>query len=355
MEKTCYERKNIEIFAIFALGIENDVLMRRRVLSFLLLLAALQMTAQQVVLNKQRHFPNTVPAGNYSGITWLGDDRYAVVDDKSPTAGFHLMTIRIDSVAGKITEVRTDTFMTSHLPNRDEEGICYIPQTNTVFVSGEADGQIIEYRLDGQLTGRRLNIPDVFSTMRSNGGFEALTYNAVTHRFWTTSENTLKGDGEVPDIIRKIPNMLRLQSFGDDLQPCEQYWYKTDSSAVKSTEGKSNLGVSGLAALDDGRIIVLEREIRKTDSGIGSFTHIKLYMVNPTQQQPGELLHKQLLTEFRTTINVTKRSFANYEGLCVGPRLTDGRQLLLLVADSQNQYKGWLKDWFKTIVIPSPE
>ena len=333
----------------------NDVRMRRSILSLLLLSVALQTIAQQAVLNKQRHFPKTVPAGNYSGITWMGDDRYAVVNDKSPTAGFYLMTIRTDSVTGDIMEVRADSFLTSHQPNRDEEGICYIPQTNTVFVSGEGDGQIIEYNMDGQLTGRRLNIPDVFNTRRGNGGFEALTYNAVTHCFWTTTENTLKGDGEKPDISRKISNRLRLQCFGDDLQPREQYWYKTDSSTVKGTEGKSTLGVSGLAALDDGRIIVLEREIRKTDSGIGSFTHMKLYVVNPSQQQPGDWLHKQLLTEFRTSINMTKRSFANYEGLCVGPRLTDGRQLLLLVADSQNQYKGWLKDWFKTIVISSPE
>jgi hypothetical protein len=32
--------------------------------------------------------------------------------------------------------------------------------------------------------------------------------------------------------------------------------------------------------------------------------------------------------------------------------LADGRQVLLLVADSQNQYKGLLRDWFRTIVLP---
>jgi hypothetical protein len=48
---------------------------------------------QEVVVNKQRHFRKTVPAGNYSGICWMGGDRYAVVDDKSPTAGFRPMTI----------------------------------------------------------------------------------------------------------------------------------------------------------------------------------------------------------------------------------------------------------------------
>lgn len=312
----------------------------------------LQATAQQITLNKQHHFPKVVPAGNYSGITWLGDERYAIVNDKSATAGFYLMTIRTDSITGDIIEVRADSFMTCGLPNRDEEGICYVPQTNTVFVSGEGDGQILEYSMDGQLTGRKLTIPDVFATAYGNSGFEALTYNANTHRFWTTSENTLEADGEKPSIKKKIPNMLRLQSFGNDLQPAELYWYKTDSTAVKRKKGSSTLGVSGMVALDNGNVIILEREIRRTSKRIGLFVHVKLYLVNPSQQQPGELLQKQLLTEFRTRINVTRRSFANYEGICAGPKLEDGRLVLLLVADSQNQYKGWLKDWFKTIVIP---
>ena len=326
--------------------------MRKDVLYLaLLLMAAVQATAQQVVQNKQRHFAKAVPAGNYSGITWLGGDRYAVVNDKSKTAGFHLMTIRLDSITGKIEDVRADSFMTSGLPNRDEEGICYVPPTNTLFVSGESDGQIVEYTLDGQLTGRALNIPEVFRKAYDNKSFEALTYNAKTQRFWTTTENTLRADGEKPDIKKRIANRLRLQSFGNDLQPREQYWYVTDSSAVKSKKGRNTLGVSGLAALDDGQVIVLEREVRRAPKKIGSFVHVKLFVVNPQLQQPGDTLRKQLLTEFRTRINLKKRSFANYEGICAGPRLADGRQVLLLVADSQNQYKGYLKDWFKTIVI----
>ena len=96
---------------------------------------------------------------------------------------------------------------------------------------------------------------------------------------------------------------------------------------------------------------MLEREVRQTPKRIGSFVNVKLYIVAPSRQAVGSLLQKTLLTEFRTVINVTHRSFANYEGMCVGPRLGDGRQLLVLVADSQNQYKGWLKDWFKTIVF----
>ena len=188
--------------------------MRRKVIYLaLLLMVMMQATAQQVVQNKQRHFKKAVPAGNYSGVTWLGGDRYAVCNDKSATAGFLLMTIRLDSITGKIEDVRADSFMTSNLPNRDEEGICYVAPTNTLFLSGESDGEIVESTLDGRLTGRKLNIPDVFGVSHGNKGFEALTYNAKTHRFWTTTENTLKSDGEQPSIKKKSSNLACSTGF----------------------------------------------------------------------------------------------------------------------------------------------
>ena len=326
--------------------------MSMRLVWTILMLAPLTLMAQEVTALKQRKFPKTVSAGNYSGITWLGDSRYAVANDKSPTAGFYLMTIKTDSISGELLSVREDSFLTSGQPNRDEEGICYVLQTQTVFVSGEKDQQILEYNFQGQLTGRKLTIPEIFKTADGNGGFEALTYQPQTHRFWTTSEFTLKADGEKPTIERKIKNRLRLQSFGDDLQPKDQYWYETDSTIIKKRKGRSILGVSGLAALDDGRIVVLEREMYFPKKQIGSYCLVKLYMVNPSQQQPGEVLKKTLLTQFRTKINLTRRNFANYEGICVGPKLADGQQLLILICDSQNQYRGVMRDWFKTIILP---
>ena len=311
------------------------------------------MMGQETILLKQKAFPKTVPAGNYSGITWMGGSQYAVANDKSPTTGFYLMTIDIDSISGELLSVRLDTFLTCGQPTRDEEGVCYMPQNQTVFVSGERDQEILEFNLQGQLTGRKLNIPEVFKTAYSNRGFEALTYQQKTHRFWTTSENTLQADGDKPAIDKKIKNRLRFQSFGDDLQPKEQYWYETDSAIVKKRKGTSIMGVGGLAALDDGRIVVLERELYFPKKQIGSYCLVKLYVVNTTQQQPGELLNKSLLTTFRTRFNITCHNFANYEGICVGPKLADGRQLLILICDSQNQFHGVMRDWFKTIIMPN--
>ena len=318
-----------------------------------LILAPLMLMAQVATVLKQHKFPKTVPAGNYSGIAWMGGNRYAVANDKSPTTGFYQMTIDIDSIAGEILSVRLDTFLTCGQPTRDEEGVCYMPQNQTVFVSGERDQEILEFNLQGQLTGRKLNIPEVFKTAYSNRGFEALTYQQKTHRFWTTSESTLQADGDKPTIDKKIRNHLRFQSFGDDLQPKEQYWYMTDSATVKKRKGTSIMGVGGLAALEDGRIVVLERELYFPKKQIGSYCLVKLYIVDPSQHQPGEELKKTLLTTFRTRFNLTRRNFANYEGICVGPKLADGRQLLILICDSQNQYKGVMRDWFKPVIMPN--
>ena len=62
---------------------------------------------QLVRVNPQHYFQRTVPKGNYSGLTWLGGDRYAVVSDKAPQSGFFIFHIQTDAVSGDLTGVRT--------------------------------------------------------------------------------------------------------------------------------------------------------------------------------------------------------------------------------------------------------
>lgn len=81
-----------------------------------------------VTLLPQHHFA-TIPAGNYSGIAWLGGDRYAVVSDKEDTDGFFVWSIGIDSVTGEIQSARNEGFFSSTQPNRDgkESPIIRVP------------------------------------------------------------------------------------------------------------------------------------------------------------------------------------------------------------------------------------
>ena len=293
------------------------------------ILALLMLCCPTMVAQKPQRFHKTLPAGNYSGITALGADRYAVVSDKSEEDGFFVLHIVIDSIKGRILTFENEGFRSSGLPNRDIEAICYRPSTNTVFISGEQDNEVYEYTLDGQRTGQRLEMPPMFREASHSYGLEALTYDAVRHLFYTTTERPLKGD-----------SLLCIQTFGDDLKAVRHYLYRPDAAISHS----HIQGVSELCALDDGRLLVLERQVRIPRMKLGASTVIRIYEVMPSDDI---LLEKKLLTEFRTRLSLTNRKFGNYEGLCpVTPNH------LLLIADSQNRYKGFLRDWF--LLIPKP-
>ena len=281
-----------------------------------------------IIAQKPQRFHKALPAGNYSGITALGNNRYAVVSDKSETEGFFILHIETDSAKGCITSLENEGFQSSGLPNRDIEGICYRPTTNTVFISGEKDNEVYEYTLDGKRTGQRLEMPDIFKKAGHNYGLESLTYDRKRHLFYTTSERVLKGD-----------SLLRIQSFSDNLKPGFCYYYKPDEPISK----KHFYGVSELCALEDGRLLVLERQIHVPKLKLGASTIIRIYETTPTDKP---ILEKRLVKEFRTRLSLTSRKFANYEGLC---EIQGNR--LLLIADSQNRYKGFLRDWFLIIGI----
>lgn len=300
--------------------------MTRRFLSTLLLLCLVS-GILAVKVKKPQQFKRQIPAGNYSGIAPLGDGRFAVVSDKSAEDGFYIFHLDIDAQKGKIRSAENEGFRSSGLKNRDVEGIVYRPSTNTLFISGEADNEVYEYRLDGSRTGQRLEMPQEFlQQAHRNVGLEALAYDTQAHLFYTTTEQPLSGE-----------EWLRIQTFGDDLQPGRQYLYQPDAPKTR----KWTTGVSELCAIGDGRLLVLERQYRIPKLKIGAKTLIRIYEVRPSES---DHLDKQLLVEFTTSLNLLSLRFANYEGLCM-----PAAGWLLLVADSQNQYKGIMRDWWRLV------
>ena len=294
----------------------------------LALMVPMLAAAQAVRVMKPQHFKHQLPAGNYSGIAPIGDDRYAVVSDKADGDGFYVFRLRIDTVKGRIVEAVNEGYRSSGLPNRDMEGIAYRPSTGTLFISGEADNEVYEYRLDGERTGRRLLVPVELQQAVPNYGLESLAYDAQARRFYTTTEHPLPGE-----------SWLRLCSFGDDLRPGRQYIYPPDEPVSR----KYIYGVAGLCAPGDGRLYVLERQVRIPRLKIGAKTVIRLYEVRPAES---DTLQKRLVCEFTTRLNLLSRRFANFEGLCC-----PCPGWLLLVADSQDQYKGILRDWFRLVAV----
>ena len=251
--------------------------------------------------------------GQYSAITWLGDNHYAVIHDKEKGGGIVLFDFDIanDGTIGDVTISVPAETSGSSVTNMDNEGIAFY--NNKLYVSPT-------------LTGISFTIPADMAVgmISSNMGFEALTYNATTHLFWTTTEGALPKDNY-------IPRLHRLQSFGENGQPSTRFLYQMDAPAYSGDGADQYVhGISAMAALDDGRLIVLEREVYVKTSTYTANGVAKLYVVDPVHDTAG-ILRKSLLT----TINTSGLQLANYEGMCLGPTLSDGSRCLILISDSQ--------------------
>lgn len=341
-------------------------------------LLPLQLYAQLAQEHKQQKLSKwDIGTAQYSGITAMGNGRYAVVSDKEPTDGFFVFCIAQDSVTGEVTNVEIEGFFGNRRPFvdnkgfslRDTEGIAYYHSAATIFISGEGDQQILEYDLQGQPTGRGLKIPYSFGihNIYSNYGFEALTYNATSQRFWTTTESTLRSDGVAAGPNNPgVHNLLRLQSFDNNLRPAAQYAYRMERSRLDDFGKFYACGVTALAALPDGRLAVLERELNVPKGYMGAEVINRVFMVSPNEAQQIDssvdlrtldnnfFLFKTPIAHFVTQLHPYRNTYANYEAMCLGATLADGRQTLLLLNDSQantgfGPYR--LKDYIKVLVL----
>ena len=333
----------------------------------------LGLCAQEVQSFKQHNMKKWgIPAGNYSGITHIEGDRYALVSDKQEADGWTEVSIRF-LPSGDIDEMK---FIAQHYDAgtmgkaRDSEGIAYVPRQG-FFVCAENDQNILELSLNGTPTGRRLAVPTSFSTSNifGNYGFEALTYDAEQGIFWTTTEQGLRSDvATITTYATPSPTLLRIQAFGSDLQPLRQFAYKTEAPVTKHSPKYYAFGVPELLAVDDGTLIVMERELSIPKRYNRALCSIRLFSVKPStdkaitdstlslrEMEANNFIPKKPLYAFRTGIRLMgRKNFANYEGMCLGPRLADGRQTLLLVADSQSRAGNslfHLKDYIKVLVL----
>ena len=351
--------------------------------------------------NPQKAFLKTVAAGNYSGIAHLHDDIYAVVSDKSDSALYFNFRIQVNPKTGELEQVenlgfteRTDGTLNDGKPwlglekGFDHEAIVKVSDS-TLVIASEGYCRLKEYPIlpisaDTAKVGYQQNLWESrwpSSDFYPNYNFESLAFDSVRQYLWTIPESTLRKDGQPATPQNGLANQLRLMRLNwgkmkedsnkeeyseqvnskKDSRYMTTYAYQMDQPSTHKKADNYVMGVSELCALPDGQLLVLEREAFIPKIKIGAFCKCKLYQINPLNSEEFSMkekfssdtpfLKKRLLTEWKTGLSLSKRSFANYEGMCLGPMLEDGSQVVILLSDSQDQYAGVLKDWFKTIVI----
>ena len=309
-----------------------------------------------------------IPGGNYSGITPLGGDSFAIVDDKSPRGGFYILHLQIDSVTGEVISARRSDFIgPSEGRPEDNEDIVFVPSRQTLFLTSENASTVEEYTLDGQKTGRRLHIPSQFgiANLQDNSGLEALAYDDSTGRFWTTSECRLKSDSRVWDGHDSVQAM-RIQAFDSTLAAAEQYPYLLSAPQLRTDGLYYTHGIPAMTYLGDGQMLIMERELAVPRGYFGAKTCIRIFVtqLDSIRAITGDtrletlprqaFLNRHEVARFTTGINLTRINFGNFEGMCLGPKLQDGHQTILLLSDSQNNAGNSLarlKDYIKVIVL----
>lgn len=346
--------------------------LRRWLVAILCVLSVFPTRAQGVRLLSPRDLGRWhIPSGNYSGITPLGNGRYAVVSDKEIRDGFFVFRIVQDSLTGQVKEVFDEGFR--GVPSRskggcDAEGVAFMPEEALVWISGEADQRIQAHHLDGTVADRELLVPELMSrtAIAANYGFEALCYDDETKLFWVMTENVLKADGPPASPGDTVPSCLRLQSFGRDGQPVASYAYTLD---LPQASGKGRLyafGAVEVCPVGEGALWVMERELQVPHRRLRASTHLKIYEVFPTEAKgltedapsaslAEKALSKRLVADFSTRMRLFRPKLANFEGLCESIRLADGRRTWLLMSDSQGGYGRkfcHLRDWIRVLVSP---
>ena len=316
---------------------------------------------------QQKHFAHVLPPGNYSGIAPMGNDVYAMVSDKSDSTLLFNVRLYISRQTGELLQAeylggsgRADA------KGLDNEAIVRVSDS-TVVVASEGKCRLKEYPLDSgraAAQGESLwewSMPE--NEFWPNYVFESLAFDSVRGRLWTVSESTLRRDGKPATTQNPHQNVLRLFAFdwrSRSLHP-STYLYRMDMPTTMKSADTYVMGVSEMCALPDGSLLVLEREAFVPKLKLGAFCQCKLFVVDPSEAKSYPLekaveagapfVEKRLLTKWTTRLSLFNQSWANYEGMCLGPTLDNGDLVLLLVSDSQDGYAGVLRDWFKTIVL----
>ncbi|HWT52753.1 MAG TPA: esterase-like activity of phytase family protein [Caulobacter sp.] len=334
-----------------------------------LLLASPAAAQERVSLLKACETPKGIvfQGGGYGGISGIDydprSDLWALIsDDKSERGPSHFFLGRLDVRPGRPCGPALETMVPlrredgSTFPDRkagteaaDGEAIRFDPRNQDLVWATEGDFDhgyppaVRRMKRDGRPV-ERLAVPgnltfhaDGKTGARKNATTEGLSWSVDGRSMWLSMEWPLVQDGPIPSVAEGGRTRLtRLDRSGKVLA---QYAYRLDPVQAASPVGVDDNGVSEILALDEHRLLVLERSAAKGVDGRYSY-HIRLYLADLAEADDVAKVaslsatavraaRKRLLLNFDTLgIRID-----NLEAMAWGPRLKDGRRTLVLASD----------------------
>lgn len=310
--------------------------------------------------------------GGLSGIDYnpKKDEYYMISDDRSDINPARFYTAQIVIKNDKIDTVIfiKNTFLKDRLgnfyPNRkqdayhtpDPEALRYNPDNNTFIWSSEGDRfvnpqntilenpSVTEIDASGNYIDTFVLPPQVIMHAtdygpRQNGAFEGLTFSPDYRYLFVSVEEPLYQDGS-PAGTGDSSAIVRILKFDmHTKKPVAQYAYQVDPvayPAIPPSAFKIN-GISDILYSGDDKLLVMERSY-----STGSLhCTIKVYLadlsqgediskIDSLQGKEVKLIPKKLL------LNMDQLGIFidNVEGMTFGPKLSNGKNSLVFIADN---------------------
>lgn len=312
------------------------------------------------------------PFGGLSGCTTAsnGRDLIAVSDERERP---YWVTLRLGLADGELEVTPVARTPIVPLPGStstvfDFEAVARLSPSRLVIASeGDLGASpptlpgLFEAAADGHVVAV-LRVPDLFLPdpdrreargARENLAFESVAATADGLRLFTGAEGPLVQDDEARAFDR--PARGRLLEFARDAsdapwKPRRQFVYPFDPIPRPEGFGPSRLfaGLVELVALDDTRLLALERAYIEESGSDRSLNLVTLYRVTldgaddvaevtSLEQRPGARpVRKERLLDLRDLAFALGPDLArldNFEAACAGPVLADGSPSLVLISD----------------------
>ena len=265
------------------------------------------------------------------------------------------------------------------------EDLVFDAHRGAVWIANEGDQTLTAYDTATQQRGATMDIPPYFSrdSIFANLGFEALAHDARTQLWCTTSESPLRVDAPArpEQLLPTVSLDLRLTFWDSTFTAQRIVPYRMATSQLSRQARYYLQGVPALCFLPNGSLLVMERELSVPRTYLGAKCHIRLRWIALDALQQWALSAEKIssdsrttdtmliatpwhalalqtpvaeIAEWRTQLGIFSRSLANYEGMCLGRRLADGRQTVLCVSDAQGgagRCGVHLRDFLRVVVL----
>ncbi|WP_028937178.1 esterase-like activity of phytase family protein [Pseudonocardia spinosispora] len=284
--------------------------------------------------------------GNLSGLAVDPDGRIDALSDRSSLFSLDATTFRPTGVVPLADQNGKPL---------DSEAVA-VDGDGTRLITSEVEPSIRRYTRDGKLVDS-LPVPDQLRVAPDGRAEKNLTFEGLT---LASGGNTLIASMEGP-LSGDAGDLVRFQTWmrsGSTFRLDRQFGYRVDP----------HLGVSEIAALDDGRLLVLERGFKP---GFGNTIH--LYLADPrpatdvtevrnlTRTPDVRLPDKILLADVGhcPALGATARQpqpnplLDNIEGMTVTARRPDGSLGLLLVSDDNENPNQITRLYELTVRLPA--